>query len=66
MWAQCFEQVLNVDDVREANINVLDDMRMPMFRELTERVILIEEVREDVNEMKSGKLQVWMDFLLSV
>ena len=28
-WAEYFEQVLNVEDVREANINVTGDWRMP-------------------------------------
>ena len=29
-----FEQVLNVEDVREANINVVGDKQMSMLREL--------------------------------
>ena len=40
-------------DVREANINVSGDWRMPVMGELNERAISIEEVREAVNEMKS-------------
>ena len=39
-----FEQVLNVEDVSEANINVVDDWRMPVLGELNESVMLIEEV----------------------
>ena len=27
-WVQCFEQVLNVADVREANINVVGNWRI--------------------------------------
>ena len=54
-WAEYFEQVLNVADVREANINVSGDRRMLLLRELNQRAISIEEVRETVNEMKSGK-----------
>ena len=30
-WAQYFEQVLNVADVREANINVVGNWRRPVF-----------------------------------
>ena len=30
-WAEYFEQVLNVADVREANINVVGNWRMPML-----------------------------------
>ena len=30
-WAEYFEQVRNVADVREANINVVDNWRMPVF-----------------------------------
>ena len=54
-WAQYFEQVLNVEDVREANINVVGNCRMPVLGDLNERAISLEEVRDAVNEMKSGK-----------
>ena len=30
-WAEYFEQVLNVADVRAANINVVDNWRMPVL-----------------------------------
>ena len=53
-WAEYFEQVLNMADVREANINVVGNWRMPVLGDLSERVISLEEVREAVNEMKSG------------
>ena len=54
--ADCFEQVLNVAGVREANINVLvGNWRMPVLGDLNERAISLEEVGEAVNEMKSGK-----------
>ena len=53
--AQYFEQVLNVADVREANINVIGNGRMPVLGDLNERAISLEEVAEAVNEMKSGK-----------
>ena len=54
-WAEYFEQVLNVADVREANINVVGNWRMPVLGDLNERAISLEEVREAVNEMKSFK-----------
>ena len=43
-------------DVREANINVVGNFRMPLFGDLNERAISLEEVGEAVNEMKSGKV----------
>ena len=30
-WAEYFEQVLNVADVKEANINVVGNWRMPVL-----------------------------------
>ena len=33
-WAQYFEQVLNVADVREANINVVGNWQMPVLGDL--------------------------------
>ena len=38
-WAEYFEQVLNVADVREANINVVGNLRMPVLEDLNERAI---------------------------
>ena len=54
-WAEYFEQVLNVAEVREANINVVGNSQMPVLGDLNERAISLEEVREAVNEMKSSK-----------
>ena len=54
-YAEYFEQVLNVTDVREASINVVGNWRMPVLGDLNERTILLEEVGEAVNEMRSGK-----------
>ena len=54
-WAEYFEQVLNVADVREANINVVGSWWMPVLGDLNERAISLEEAGEAVNEMKSGK-----------
>ena len=53
--AEYFEQVLKVADVREANINVVGNWRMPVLGDLNEYAISLQEVREAVNEMKSGK-----------
>ena len=38
-----------------ANINVVGNWRMPLLGDLNERAISLEEVREAVNEIKSGK-----------
>ena len=54
-WAEYFERILNVADVREANINVVGNWRMPVLGDLNERSISLEEIGEAVNEMKSGK-----------
>ena len=45
----------NFADVREANINVVGNWRMPVLGDLNERALSFEEVAETVNEMKSGK-----------
>ena len=37
------------------NINVVGNWRMPVLGDLNERAISLEEVREAVNEMRSGK-----------
>ena len=47
--------LLNVADVREANINIVGNWRMLVLGDLNERSISLEEVTEAVNEMKSGK-----------
>ena len=39
-WAQYFEQVLNVADVREANINVVGNWRMPVLGDLNDSNIV--------------------------
>ena len=36
-WAEYFEQVLNVADVREANINVVGNWQMPVLGDLNEQ-----------------------------
>ena len=61
-WAEYFEEVLNVADVREANINVVGNWRMPVLGDLNERAISLEEVREAVNDIKLVILPGLMDF----
>ena len=53
-WTEYFQQVLNVEDVREANLNVVGD-RMPMLGEVNVRAISIEEVRKTVKEINPGQ-----------
>ena len=65
-WAQYFEQVLNVADVREANINVVGNWQMLVLGDLNERAISLEEFGEAVNEMRSGRLHGRMDFRWNV
>ena len=52
--AEYFEQVLNVEDVREANTNVVSNWRLLVFGDLNETVISLEEVGGAVKEMKPG------------
>ena len=53
-WAEYFEQVLNVADVRESNINVVGNWQMPVMGDLNERATSLEEVREAA-KTKSGQ-----------
>ena len=41
-------------DIREANINVVGNWRMPVLGDFNGRAISLMEVREAVNEIKSG------------
>ena len=47
--------MLNVEDVIEANINIVGNWRMAVLEDLNERAISLVKVSEAVNEMKSGK-----------
>ena len=38
-WAEYVEQVLNVADIKEANINVVGNWRIPVLGDLNERAI---------------------------
>ena len=53
--AEYMDEVLNVEDAREANTKFVGYWRIPAYGELNERPISIEEVWKAVNEMKSGK-----------
>ena len=44
-----FEQVLNMADVREANIDVVGNFRMPVLGDLNERAMSLDQVGEAVN-----------------
>ena len=46
---------MNVAIVREANINVVGNWRMPVFGDLNEKGISLEGVGEAVDEIKFGK-----------
>ena len=65
-WAEYFEQVPNLANVRKANIYEVVNWRMLVLVDLNERAISLEEVGEAVNEMKSGKARGWMDFQWNV
>ena len=65
-WAEYFEQDVYVADVREANINIVGNWRMPVLGDLNERGISLEEVGEAVTEMNSVRHQGWMDFRWNV
>ena len=54
-FAEYFEQQLNAEDIREANTNAFGDRRLPVLGELNEAPISIEELREQMDEMKSRK-----------
>ena len=47
-----------------SNINVVGNWRMPVLEDLNDRAISLEEVREAVNEMRSGKAPGLDGFLL--
>ena len=46
-WAEYFEQVLNVADVREANINLVGNWWLPVLGDLNEKAISLEKVGEN-------------------
>lgn len=54
-WAEYFEGLLNVEDGREARIEAVGGVRMPVLGRENEREIERKEVLEAVNKTKSGK-----------
>ena len=54
-WAEYFEELLNVQEDREADIMVLGGVQVPVMGEENEREITREEVKRALNETKGGK-----------
>ena len=54
-WAEYFEELLNVQEDREADIVAVGGVQVPVMGEENEREITIEEVKRALNEMKGGK-----------
>ena len=54
-WAEYFEELLNVQEDREADIVAVGGDQVPVMEEEHEREITIEEVKRALNETKGGK-----------
>ena len=54
-WAKYFEELLNVQEDREADILAVGGVQVPVMGEENEREITIEEVKRTLNETKGGK-----------
>ena len=54
-WAEYFEELLNVQEDREADIVAVGSVQVPVMGEENEREITIEEVKRALNETKGGK-----------
>ena len=54
-WAEYFEELLNVQEDREAHIVAVGGVQVPVMGEENEREITIEEVKRALNETKGGK-----------
>ena len=56
-WAEYFEELLNVQEDREADIVAVGGVQVPVMGEENEREITREEVKRKraLNEMKGGK-----------
>ena len=54
-WAEYFEELLNVQEDREADIVAVVGVQVPVMGEENEREITIEEVKRALNETKGGK-----------
>ena len=54
-WAEYFEELLNVQEDREANIEALRGVQVPVMGEENKREVTREEVKRALNETKGGK-----------
>ena len=54
-WAEYFEELLNVQEDREADTVAVGSVQMPVMGEENEREITREEVKRALNETKGGK-----------
>ena len=54
-WAEYFEELLNVQKDREADIVAVGGVQVPVMGEENERGITIEEVKRALKETKGGK-----------
>ena len=54
-WAEYFEELLNVQEDRKADIVAVGGVQVPVMGEENERKITIEEVKRALNKMKGGK-----------
>ena len=54
-WAEYFEELLNVQEDREADIVAVGGVQVPVMGEGNEREITREEVKRALNETKGGK-----------
>ena len=54
-WVEYFEELLNVQEDREADIVAAGGVQVPVMGEENEREITLEEVKRAVNETKGGE-----------
>ena len=54
-WAEYFEELLNVEEMREAEIGMFGDVELPEMEEVNEREITREEVERALKETKAGR-----------
>ena len=54
-WAEYFEGLLNVEEMREAEIGMYGDVELPEMEDVNEREITREEVERALKETKAGR-----------
>ena len=54
-WAEYFEGLLNVEEMREAEIGMYRDVELPEMGDVNEREITREEVERALKETKAGR-----------